>query len=613
MPRPFSHVFSAVALLTASLPAAVTASAHAQDVSPSGPARDSVARVVRGDAPRPRLAVVLSIDQFRADYLTRLGDLFLPASPGRGRLGGFRYLMSQGAHFANARFEHYPLYTGPGHAVLLTGSHPYKNGIVGNEWWDPKNRRPVYCVDDARWKVVGAAEGSRAKPMGPLNLRSSTIGDELKLATAGRARVVAVALKDRAAILMSGHATDSAVWFDDAGGRWITSTAYAKDGKLPAWAEKVNSEAIPDKALGTTWTPSLSPEVLAARSFDPKLVPGAGPYGLGTKFPHKVGAEKTSQNYRAFTLTPAANAYVFETAKRAVAAEGLGKDDVPDLLCVNLSTNDYLGHAFGPYSPEATDLTVQTDRLLADFLTYLDKNVPGGMKSVVFVLTADHGVTPIPEDASEPPFGLNAGRFEAAEVVKVIGGALTARFGEPAGGSWFSRGAEAEGGRAATGEFVEGFVYLSPEAVASAIAGGKARDRRDLERAACDAVNGAGIQGVWGCYGKSQVLEGAVGDHDLGKHLARAVHPQLTGDLIVLSEQMYLAGSAVPAYATSHGTPYAYDTHVPVVVSAPGLIKPGVYAGKAAPSDIAPTLSLLLGVELPSGCDGSPLVPALQP
>src|SRR5262245_59424676 len=170
------------------------------------PAIDSVARAIRGDGPRPRLVVVLSIDQFRADYLTRLGDLFLPPQDKSGeKLGGFQFLMTHGAYFANARFEHFPLFTGPGHAVIMTGAHPYKTGVVGNEWWDPQNLRSVYCVHDNRYKVVGAAEGSKAKPMGPGHLRSSTVGDELKLATACHAKVVSIAIKDRAAILMGGH------------------------------------------------------------------------------------------------------------------------------------------------------------------------------------------------------------------------------------------------------------------------------------------------------------------------------------------------------------------------------------------------------------------------
>lgn len=298
--------------------------------------------------------------------------------------------------------------------------------------------------------------------------------------------------------------------------------------------------------------------------------------------------------------------------------EKLGEDDIPDLLAINLSTNDYAGHAFGPYSPELLDLTRKTDLQLGAFLKFLDEKVEGGLKNgVVFALSADHGVSPIPEDAiARPPFGLRAGRVAVEKIVAAVDGALTLRYGKPAGGTWFSEGVES---RTADGEldleksgaFVEGFVYLSDEAVDGAIASGEARDRRDIEGAACEAVNTRRIPGVYACFGKQQILRGELGDHPLSKHLARAIHPTLSGDLLILPEQMYLFEEMGPAYATTHGTPYIYDTHVPVIMSGPG-IRAGVYLDRVAPTDIAPTLSLLLGIEYPSACDGRPLQRALS-
>ena len=207
---------------------------------------------------RPALTVVISIDQFRADYLTRFADLFLPARQSSGSIGGFRYLIGSGSWFVNARYTHFPTFTCVGHAAMMTGAQPYVSGIVSNRWWDRAARTEVYCVDDPRYQVVGAAPGSRTKPMGPQHLLSTTVGDELKLATNGAAKVVTLALKDRAAILMGGHAQDLSIWFDDGDGRWISSTAFARDGKLPAWVEALNAEAIPDRALGMSWDRILS-------------------------------------------------------------------------------------------------------------------------------------------------------------------------------------------------------------------------------------------------------------------------------------------------------------------------------------------------------------------
>ncbi len=575
--------------------------ASAAQAQVSGP----VAQAIRDPAHRPRLIVVLSIDQFRADYLTRFADLFLPAKKGDA-LGGFRFLTESGAWFVNASFEHLPLFTGPGHAVIMSGAQPCKTGIVGNEWWDPRQQRVVYCVEDARFKVVGAAEGSHARPMGPGNLLSTTVGDELKLATNGRSRIVSLAIKDRAAILMGGHAQDLSLWYDTAGGRWISSTAFCRAGALPAWVESLNAEHIPDRTLGTSWAPSLSAETLAKRSTPAQHLGRDLPQGYGEHFPHPIGPDKTPANYRAFIDTPAANAFVFQTAERAIKEEGLGQHDDPDILAVSLSTNDYVGHAFGPYSPEVLDLTVQTDAQLSEFVRFLDHTIPGGMGSVVFALTADHGITPIPDDAAAA--GLPAGHFQVKAVMDAIEGALVSRFGTAPDNTWFSHG-RLDPRRA--GAYLDGLISLNSDAIGKAIADGKARSRRDIEQVACDAAGA--IPGVYACYGRTQILEGAIGDTSLRARLAKGTHPQLSSDLILIPDQLHLQEPDAEGHATTHGSPYSYDTHVPIVLCAPGLIRPGIYTNPAAPSDIAPTLSILLGIEFPSGCDGRVLSEALAP
>lgn len=572
------------------------------------PVGQGAERSIRGQQ-RPRLVVVISIDQFRADYLTRLGDLLLPAEGEGGLPGGFNWLTTRGAWFVDARYEHTPLFTGPGHAVIMTGAHPYKSGIISNDWWDRSTRKHVYCVDDAKSAVVGASQQSKAKPMSAALLRSSTVGDELKLATGGAAKVITLALKDRAAILLGGHAQDVSIWYDATDGRWISSSAYCRDGKLPAWVAAVNDEHIPDRMLGQKWVPLLGDEIMSMRSAPTRAVGEDLPEGMGASFPHTVGAEKSRANYRAFAFTPAANKFVFDTAARAVADEKLGQDDIPDILAINLSTNDYIGHCWGPYSPESLDVTVRTDRQLAEFLAVLAKAVPGGLDRVMVVLTADHGVAPVPEDASEPPNSISAGRFNAAAVLNTISGALGVRFGEIEGKPWLGVDIVKEGVESA---FMDGFIYFNPDAVSAAIAGGRVTSVRELETVACDAVNAARIQGVYACYGRTQILEGRIADTDLTRHLSKGVHPVLSSDLFVTPEPFWLQEPMSDGHATSHGTPYVYDTHVPVIVCAPGILRPGVYADPVSPADIAPTISLVLGVEFPSGCDGRPLLSALR-
>jgi arylsulfatase A-like enzyme len=263
------------------------------------------------------------------------------------------------------------------------------------------------------------------------------------------------------------------------------------------------------------------------------------------------------------------------------------------------------------------DLTVRTDEALAEFLNFLDEHVAGGLDSVVIALAGDHGVCPIPEDAAGPAFGLNAGRVLPATIVKQVRDALTDRFGEPAGGTWFSEipGAdtttEAKLALKRSGAFVDGCVYLSDEAVKSVVASCKARDRREVEDAAAEPLRRGAVAGVYSCYTRQQVLAGAMPENDLAAHLSRGVHPALSGDLLVLPEPMHLFAAATATVETGHGTPYAYDTHVPLILCGRG-IRRGVYPARVSPADIAPTLSLLLGVEFPSCCDGHALVQALR-
>jgi predicted AlkP superfamily pyrophosphatase or phosphodiesterase len=551
-------------------------------------------RLIQGK--RPALTVVISIDQFRADYLTRFSDLFLAAKQPDGAVGGFRYLMSAGSWFVGARYDLFPTFTCVGHAAMMTGAYPYVSGIIGNRWWDRDTRSEVYCVDDDRYRVVGAAPGSRAKPMGPKQLHSTTVGDELKVATNGKAKVITVALKDRAAILMGGHAQDLSIWFDEADGHWISSTAYARDGKLPAWIDELNAEAIPDRALGTSWVASV-PEAALARTIAPKLTPQQT-RGFGVTFPHSPGNEKNASSYALFTLMPVANAFVFETAKRAVRSEKLGQRGAPDLLAINLSTNDYVGHLFGPYSPEVLDLTVQTDRQLADFLGYLDRSVPGGLREVVFVLTADHGVAAIPEDLTAR--NIPAGRIAPNELVASVTNALTAAFGD---GPWIGNGADGK----AVGAFVDPNLYLSEAAIAAALQGGRASSREQIEAAAARAV--AALPGVFAAYTRSQMEQGRLPATAVARRVAQGFHSRLSGDVLVVTEPGFYTG--IGGVNTSHGTPWAYDNTVPILIAGPG-IRAGVWPDQVSPADIAPTLSFLLGIPAPSGNDGTVLKSALH-
>lgn len=538
---------------------------------------------------KPRLVVTIVVDQLRADYLDRFNELFLP--PGRdGRdAGGFRFLRERGAQFPSARYKHFPLFTGPGHAVVLTGGYPYKTGIVGNDWFVKATRSPMYCVQDDTAKVVGALPLSKAKPMSPRNFRSTTVGDELKMATGGQAKVVSLSLKDRAAILLGGRLPDADIWFDASTGAWISSDAYCKNGQLPLWVQKQNARRIPDTFFGQNWNLSVPSSALRRLWNPPLATPFFARAPIGPTFPHRLdgGLKRPGAAfYQAWTLSPGANAFTLDTAKAAVVSEHLGEDETPDLLAINLASNDYVGHAFGPNSPEVMDITVQTDRQLADFFRFLDGRVPGGLGSVTIVLTADHGVAPVPETMQA--MGFRAGRIESADIVKAAENALDARFGAQ---DWVLR-------------FVQPYLYLNDDAITAANV-----DPEAVQKVAARAIST--LEGVYAAYPRAQIEEGRLSNTDLSAHLYKGFHPRVSGDVLVVSDQNFFVESDASSHDTTHGTPYAYDTEVPLLLAGFG-IRAGTYREDVGPADIAPSLCSLLGIGRPSACDGTPLVSALR-
>lgn len=519
----------------------------------------------------PRLVVVVSIDQFRTDYLARFADLYLPAT-GKDGVGGFRYLQERGAYYPDCRYGHHRTVTAAGHAIIGTGAQPTVNGIVGNDWWNRETGKTVYCVDDPASKVVGASPQSRKTPMSPVNLQATTVGHELELATGGAARTVSISLKDRAAILMAGHRADAVIWFDEGAGNWVSSSYYFPDGRLPAWVEEVNREKIPDTYRALTWTPKVDAAALR-RVWNPQ--------GKNLNFSHNL----MGSNYSAFTVSPYGTAFVLETAKRAVKAERLGQDDIPDILTLNFASNDFVGHRYGPDSPEVLDISVQTDRQLSDFLNFLDKNVTGGLKNVTFAISADHGVVNQPEIMAD--CGLPVARAVSAEIRKAADSALDAQVG-PA--DWIASTAN-------------GDLYFRDAAVASY----PQVERAKLEEIAAKAA--MTVPGVRLAVGRTAVLSGRVPASRLGRQITNGTHTERSGDVTIILKPNWLPGSAPKGTGTSHGSPYPYDSQVPLLVCGFGM-RPGTYTEPTQPAQLAPTLSLLLGVARPSGAE-EPLLPGV--
>ncbi|HWB98539.1 MAG TPA: alkaline phosphatase family protein [Bryobacteraceae bacterium] len=477
---------------------------------------------------KPKLVVAIVIDQFRYDYLTRFESEYT---------GGFHRLLTQGAVFSNANYEHFPTVTAIGHSTFLTGAIPALSGIVGNDWYDRTIGKSVTSVSDPAERILGGAGEGGASPR---RLLVSTVGDELKIADRGKSRVIGVSLKDRAAILPSGHMADGAYWFDSKSGHFVSSSYYFSD--LPAWVKDFNGGHPADKYRGRTW--------------------------LG----HKLADEASDALYGKLAPTPFGNELVEAFAERALSAEQLGRHEFPDILTVSFSSNDYVGHAYGPDSPEAHDISLQTDRLFDKFFHYLDSQV--GLQNVLIVMTADHGAAPVPEVnvARKMP----GGRLPARFITDPVQAALTAKYGE---GKWIVSPSEHS-------------LYFNLDLIRE-----RKLDRGEVERTAAAAI--LQIPHVFRVYTREQLLTGMAMADQVGRRVANGYYASRGADIYILMEPYWLPGKS----GTTHGTAFSYDAHVPVIFMGSG-IRAGRYFGKAAPNDIAPTLAAILSVETPSGSVG---------
>ncbi|MBI3272722.1 MAG: alkaline phosphatase family protein [Planctomycetes bacterium] len=538
------------------------------------PADDPV-RAPAEPAPRPRLVVVVVLDQFRYDYLTRFEDLFDPNA------GAFPRLKRRAAFFTNANYGHATTYTGPGHAHLLSGAYARQTGMVGNKWYDRATGKsvPIAGDPDAHWLGAPGDEGEGSSPR---NFIGTTVGDELLLNSQSRSKVLAVALKCRAAILLGGK-LGKAYWFNEKSGEFTTSTYYAKD--LPAWVADWNKKRLPDSYFGNAWKPFVPESAFARASEDDAPFEG-DLVGLGRVFPHPVTGKLDKPGeafYDALSKTPFGNEVALDFAREAIQAEGLGKDDQPDLLAVSLSSNDEVGHTFGPYSREVLDMTVRTDALLGAFLQWLDVQAHGA----VVVLTADHGASPIPEYMAR--LGVEAYRIKKKTLKEAVKKALDARYGEA---EWVAA-------------LEDPSVYLNWKALDE-----KKLDHAEVESAAAAAL--AGVPGIAGSYTRTQLLRGEAGGTPLGRSYEVCFYPPRSGDVLLVTKPYSFWGKYAEAeYGDSHGSPYPYDTHVPLAIFGPGTA-PGVYGGPVSLADLAPTLAALLGVNPPPGHEGRVLEEALK-
>jgi predicted AlkP superfamily pyrophosphatase or phosphodiesterase len=506
----------------------------------------------------PKLVVVIVIDQFRGDYLERYRDQFGET--------GFRLFLDHGAYFSDCYYDYANTRTAPGHATLFTGSYSSGHGIIANEWWDPRQKKRVTSVEDDSVKLVGG--GNAGPGASPHNLLSDTLGDELKLATGGKARVFAVSLKDRAAVLPAGFSGDGAYWIDAKSGDWITSTYYRP--ALPEWIGKFNGSHRAEKFLNREWKD------------------GDG-NTLGSTAPRNGRDGKPAGFYEVVGSTPFANDYQFEFAKELVLYEKLGAGAATDLLVISLSANDILGHQVGPDSPQMRSMALELDRQLGEFFTFLGHQV--GMANVWMALSADHGVAPLPEFAAG--LKMPSANVDTKALRDEINSLLAKKYGRKA-------------------EYVRDLDYPLAWLNEDAFTGGMERPghsavskEADAEADVGEAMQAAGLSGY---FTKWQLGRGETPATEVGRRYAHS-YSAAGGWYVMGIPREFQVGVSK---GTDHASPFSYDTHVPLAFYGLAFL-PGVYRTHAEPVDLAVTLASLLGVNPPALATGRVLTEALQP
>jgi len=540
-------------------------------------------------AKRPRLVLLIVVDQFRYDYLDRFGDLFGP--------NGFRRLLRDGASWTQSNYDHMPTYTAPGHGTMMTGAYPAETGIIGNEWLDRATGTRVTSVSDPTTKLLG--DNPNAAGASPRRLMASTVGDELRLATNDRAKVIGISVKDRSAILPAGRHANAAYWFS--AGKFVSSTYYFH--QLPAWVTAFNSTNPANKYFGAKWERLLpESEYIKRAGPDNASWEGSGP-GDTNAFPHTITGGLTAPGtefYNALDYSPFTNHLLVSFAEQAIMNEQLGQDDDTDVLTVSFSANDYVGHRYGPYSQEAMDITLRVDRQIAALLDFIQDRV--GLSNTLIAFTADHGVSPSPEHAAA--LGLGGARVKQADLFATIGKAISARY-NPQGKSpdpsadyllkYNDAGTMRE-------YFINGNLYFNYDALR--------RDGVSVEEFSQVVVSAAlTVSGVARGFSRTQLLRGETSITDpIERRVLHGFYPSRSGDVVLVAEPYKYLGDTLPA---THGSPYSYDTHVPTIIMGPG-INPGRYFEPATPADIAPTLAAVLRVTPPTSATGRVLIEAIR-
>jgi predicted AlkP superfamily pyrophosphatase or phosphodiesterase len=533
--------------------------------------------------PSPRLAVLVVFDQLRGDYLERWDDLYGD--------DGFHRLEKEGAWFQNCHYPYASTLTGCGHASLATGCSPDINGIITNDWLE--GDKLVNCVSDpkercervpplpAKETKVTEKDSTEDKryPVAPTRLRAPTIGEAVKIATGGKSHVVSLSFKDRGAVLPAGRNKDAVCyWLDTKDGTFVTSTYY--DSGYRSWAREMNEhrDQYVDRWFGQQWDRLRGDVNYPERSQEDEKVRATWDTISGMSFPHRFDGgkeKKKSVYYNQLYTSPQGNELLLELVKKAVEGENLGHHDTPDLLCVSFSSNDAVGHKWGPDTQEVLDTTLRTDQIVRDLLAFLDKQVGRGRYTLV--LSADHGVCPLPESKT------GAGTPDARHFAETLTAAaelhLADKF-EVAQGTRFLAGKEG---------MAYPWIYLKQDVLKA----------NNLDAALVEKELASWLKtqpGIESAFTRQELSSREPTTNKFLRMLRRSYHPDVSGQVGIVVKPYHIFFGKT---GTTHGSPHFYDTHVPLLIFGPG-VKPGIYRERVEPLSVAPILARALGIPPPA-------------
>jgi predicted AlkP superfamily pyrophosphatase or phosphodiesterase len=487
--------------------------------------------------------------------------------------------MNEGFMLKNAHYNYAPTITGPGHASVYTGTTPAYHGIIGNDFYHKRLGKTVNCVEDPLQKPVGTEIGNG--DVSPWRLLSSTITDELKLFTQKRAKVIGISIKDRGAVLPAGHMADAAYWYDGITGKFISSTYYMT--KLPDWVYKFNEQNLANKYLSQTWNTLLPIEQYTESGPDESPYERKYSGKLKSTFPYVLSELRGKNgNYDLLTSTPFANTLLTEMAMAAVTGEQMGKDEITDFLCVSYSSTDLLGHATGPNSVEVEDMYLRLDRNLEELFKKLDQQVGEG--NYTLFLTADHAVADVPQYLKDNK--MPAGYFNDEYVKAKLNEFLLSYFPN----------------KQLIANVSNHQIFLNQDAF-----------QHDAKATGVDLLIASELvgkflmsfDGVANYYTESLLRQGSYTEGGDKGFVIRGYNWQRSGDVVYTLQPGWIESGSVQG--TTHGSPYKYDTHVPILFYGKG-VKKGTSSQPHTITDIAPTLSILLNIKFPNSCTGEPIL-----